>query len=101
MQLSVLDFNRLRIILDTIILAAADRFCFADTIKSQNLLITEQTVQCPRNRPCFEHRAAPAHHPGGWPNVLADIYKVLLLIFATIKWHEDDYGDSVQHIRQS
>lgn len=40
----LLNFDGFGIILNTIVLAAADRLCFTDSIERQDLLIAEQTI---------------------------------------------------------
>ena len=39
----------------------------------------------PCNGPCLEHRAAPPHHPGGRPDILAYLLKDLLTVLRDLE----------------
>ena len=81
-----LDLHRACVILDAMILAARDGFKLPDAIERQHTAPFEEARERSRDRPRFEHGAAPPHHASGRPDVRTDIVKIL---FAVLRDFED------------
>ena len=76
----LLDFYGFFIIFYAVVLASADRLRLSYSIEGENLLVAVEAVQHSGDGAGLEHGAAPAHHSGGGPYVLADLQEGLVVV---------------------